>query len=64
VTSGRGGSGLGVGFSILIMFFYYVLLAVGKACGESGYLTPFWASWLPNTLILGFAWILFNRASS
>lgn len=63
VSSGRSGASLGVGLSILIMFFYYVLLAIGKTCGESGYLSPFWAAWLPNAVMIGFTGILFRRAS-
>ena len=48
-------------FSILIIFFYYLIRALSVSFGESAILTPFLATWMPNIIlgILGF--ILFYR---
>lgn len=45
------GKGGGVGLAILIMFVYYVSLAVGKALGDGGKLHPFLGAWAPNILM-------------
>lgn len=47
----RSSSSVGLGLSILILFFYYVLLSVGMWFGLMGALTPLLAAWLPNILI-------------
>ena len=39
----------GVAGSIVICFVYFVLLRLGLALGEGGYLPPWLAAWLPNT---------------
>lgn len=38
-------------FSILIIFFYYLLRALSVSFGEAGALPPFFAAWIPNILI-------------
>lgn len=48
----RGSSSLGFGQSILIVFVYYVFMSMGRAFGQSGYLTPFLGAWLPNIVFL------------
>jgi lipopolysaccharide export LptBFGC system permease protein LptF len=45
------GKGGGVGLAILIMFVYYVALAVGKALGDNGRLSPLLGAWAPNILM-------------
>jgi len=45
----RGGSS-GVGLSLLLMFGYYVVLAVGKALGDGGTVSPLVGAWAPNFL--------------
>lgn len=59
IGKGRSGTSMGVGLSILIMFVYYILLGMGRTLGDSGYLPPLAAVWLPNLLLgsLG-AWLL------
>jgi len=49
--SSRSGTSIGIGMSVVIIFFYYVLFAAGKAFANGGYLTPFIGVWLPNFLI-------------
>ena len=38
-------------FSILIIFFYYLIRALSISFGETGTLSPFIAAWLPNIVI-------------
>lgn len=40
----------GFGISVLVIFLYYMLMAVGDALGLSSYLPPIVAAWLPNSL--------------
>jgi len=61
--SGRSGASLGVGLSILLMFVYYMLLALCRGGGEAGYLAPFWAAWIPNVIVLVVAFFLMRRAA-
>ncbi|MBI4862155.1 MAG: LptF/LptG family permease [Candidatus Riflebacteria bacterium] len=60
--SGRSGASLGIGISILLMFCYYVLLAICKGLGEARHMSPFWAAWLPNLIVLVLAIWLIRRA--
>jgi lipopolysaccharide export system permease protein len=61
--SGRAGASMGVGFSIVLMFGYYMLLALFRGGGEAGHLTPFWAAWGPNSIVLAIAAFLIHRAA-
>lgn len=45
------GKGGGVGLAILLMFVYYVALAVAKALGDGGTISPFLGAWAPNMLM-------------
>lgn len=53
----------GFGISVLVIFAYYVLMAVGDFLGLSNYLSPIMAAWLPNLfgLIAG-GWLLIRAA--
>ncbi|MBI3894103.1 MAG: LptF/LptG family permease [Candidatus Wallbacteria bacterium] len=63
IGRGRSGTSLGIGLSILIMFVYYILLGMGRTMGDSGYIHPAVATWLPNLLLGGTgAWLL-HRAT-
>lgn len=49
-------------FSILIIFFYYLVRALSVSFGETGALTPFIATWLPNILIaICGAWLYYKK---
>jgi lipopolysaccharide export system permease protein len=61
--SGRSGAGLGIGLSILLMFAYYMLLALCKGFGENGSMAPFVAAWLPNCIVFMIAIWLTRRAA-
>jgi lipopolysaccharide export system permease protein len=62
--SGRSGASLGVGLSIILMFVYYMLLALFKGAGEAGHLTPFLSAWSPNMIVLVIAVWLIRRANT
>lgn len=49
---GRGGVLAGVGMSLILGFFYYVLYSLAGALGKQGYLPPWLAAWMGN-LVFG-----------
>ncbi|HBB32859.1 MAG TPA: permease [Cyanobacteria bacterium UBA8803] len=53
----------GFGISVLVIFVYYMLMAVGDALGLSNYLPPLVSAWLPNLLGLGAGGFLLFRAA-
>jgi lipopolysaccharide export system permease protein len=63
VGNARSGASLGVGLSILIMFAYYVLIAVGKSMAETAFLPPFIGAWVPNAVAGALAYVLIRRAA-
>ena len=48
----RSTSTLGIGLSMLLVFGYYLLMTFSVKIGESGWLNPIVAAWLPNALFL------------
>ena len=62
VSNNRSGASIGVGLSILIMFAYYILIAVGKALGEGGKIPPMLGAWTPNIVAGIVAFFLIRRA--
>lgn len=59
----RSRSNLGLIYSAVVVFLYYVLQSSSGALGEAGRITPLLAAWLPNLVIgaLGMT-ILYNKA--
>lgn len=51
----------GLLFSIIIIFFYYILRAVSSSLGEAHTIDPLLAAWLPNIVVLTLGSILFYR---
>ena len=51
----------GLLFSIIIIFFYYILRAISVSLGEAEMITPFIAAWLPNFIVLILGSYLFYR---
>ena len=53
----------GFGICVVVIFAYYMLMAVGDALGLSNYVPPLIAAWLPNLfgLVVG-GWLLFKVA--
>lgn len=57
----RGGVGLVIGVSLFVFSIYYVGLIGGEALANRGYVSPFWAMWAANFILLGTAIILLAR---
>jgi lipopolysaccharide export system permease protein len=57
----RSSTSMGMGFALLIVMIYYVLLSVCQKMGASGIIVPMLAAWLPNILICGIGLILMQR---
>ncbi len=54
---------LGLGVSILIIFFFYVASFLTNAWGQLGVLNPLLAAWLPNLITLGIGGVLLSRVA-
>lgn len=48
-------------FSILIIFLYYLLRALSLSLGETMSISPFWAAWIPNIILLILGSALYYR---
>ncbi|MCA1995145.1 MAG: LptF/LptG family permease [Coleofasciculus sp. S288] len=57
----RTGRATGFGVSVLVIFAYYMLMAIGDALGLSSYISPIVAAWLPNLLCFGAGLFLLFR---
>ena len=51
VRFGKKGRTLGIALSVVVLFAYYILSAVGAAFGKNGAMTPWVAVWLPNVIM-------------
>jgi LPS export ABC transporter permease LptG len=51
VRFGKKGRTLGIALSVVVLFVYYILGAVGAAFGKNGALDPTVAVWLPNVIM-------------
>ena len=51
VRFGKKGRTLGIALSVVVLFVYYILSAVGAAFGKNGAITPWIAVWLPNVIM-------------
>jgi lipopolysaccharide export system permease protein len=51
VRFGKKGRTLGIALSVVVLFIYYILGAVGAAFGKNGAMTPWIAVWLPNAIV-------------
>jgi lipopolysaccharide export system permease protein len=62
--SGRRTSGsVGLGISILVIFFYYLLTSITIAVGELKFFAPGLAAWLPNIITGALGWYILSRAA-
>ena len=57
---GRSGTSAGFGFSVVIVFAYYMVMSICRALGESGNMHPLLAAWIPNCIFLA-GGIYFSR---
>lgn len=63
LSSPRTSSASGLGYSIIIIFVYYVVMTVGTTMGQNGVLPAMLAAWLPNIAAFVPGVYLLRRAS-
>ena len=62
--SGRRTSGsVGLGLSIIVIFFYYIATFLSMSLGEMKLLSPGLAAWLPNLIAAGVGWRILAGAA-
>lgn len=59
----RSASSIGFGLSIIVIFAYYVVMSLGTALGQGGYLPPAVAAWSQDVLLGGAGLFLIRRAA-
>lgn len=59
----RASSSLGLGLSILVIFFYYIVTFISMAVGETKLLFPGLAAWLPNFITGYVGWRILAKAA-
>ena len=60
----RSSSALGIGLSLIIIFGYIILMSVGMGLGLSKILSPIYAAWLPNFIILSISIFLTKKLAT
>jgi lipopolysaccharide export system permease protein len=59
----RASGSIGLGLSIIVIFFYYIVTFISMAIGELKLFTPGLAAWTPNLITAGVGWYILKRAS-
>ncbi|MCX5751541.1 MAG: LptF/LptG family permease [Candidatus Saganbacteria bacterium] len=59
----RASSSVGLGVSIIIIFFYYIAMFIGMSFGELEVLPPWLAAWSPNLITAGIGWFFLKQAA-
>ncbi len=59
----RASSSIGLGLSILVIFFYYIVTFISMAVGELKVISPVLAAWLPNIITAGVGWKILSKAT-
>jgi len=59
----RSSSSIGLGLSVLIVFFYYFLTFVTMAIGELRLISPMISAWLPNIITGGIGTYILNKST-
>ncbi len=64
IRPGRaGGSAMGMGISIIVIFIYYILMTIGDALGSQGTISPWLGAWLQNIIIFAFGIIILYKVA-
>jgi lipopolysaccharide export system permease protein len=63
LSSPRASSASGLGYSIIIIFLYYIVMTIGTTMGQNGVLPAMLAAWLPNIAALVPGLYLLRRAA-
>ncbi len=61
-SSRRGGMWTSIGVGVTVSFVYLLILMLGSALGQGGYLPPWLAAWSGNFIFFAIALLLFRRA--
>ena len=59
----RASSSIGLGISILVIFFYYIVTFVSLSIGELKLFSPVVSAWLPNVVTGGVGWYILSKAA-
>lgn len=59
----RSSSSIGLGLSVLIVFFYYFLTFLTMAVGELRLISPVVSAWLPNVITGGIGFYILNKSA-
>lgn len=59
----RSSSSVGLGFSIIVIFVYYVLMFFSIALGELGIVSPWLSAWLPNFATFGLGFLVLQNSA-
>ncbi|OGC35485.1 hypothetical protein A2311_04795 [candidate division WOR-1 bacterium RIFOXYB2_FULL_48_7] len=59
----RTSGSVGLGLSIIVIFFYYIVTFISMAVGELRLFTPVLAAWAPNIITGGVGWCILARAA-
>jgi len=59
----RASGSIGLGISIIVIFFYYITTFITMAIGEMRVITPGLAAWLPNFITGGVGWYILKKAA-
>jgi lipopolysaccharide export system permease protein len=63
ISPQRRGATMGLGLSILVIFFYYLIMFFSMAAGEMETIAPIFAAWLPNLVTGGVGVYILRRAA-
>ncbi|MBN2057481.1 MAG: LptF/LptG family permease [Candidatus Saganbacteria bacterium] len=61
ISPRRASSSIGLGLSIIVIFFYYILTFISMAVGELKLIIPSLAAWLPNIITGGVGWYILSK---
>jgi lipopolysaccharide export system permease protein len=59
----RASGSIGLGISIIVIFFYYIATFISMSLGEIKLVPPFLAAWLPNAVTGGVGWYILVKAA-
>lgn len=62
IRTRKGGVAVATAVSILFFVVYYIFLVGGEELADRGYISPFWAMWLPNILFFAIGIFLTQKA--
>ncbi|MDD5382859.1 MAG: LptF/LptG family permease, partial [Candidatus Margulisbacteria bacterium] len=61
ISPRRASSSIGLGLSIIVIFFYYILTFLSMSIGELKLISPGLSAWLPNFMTGGIGWYILSK---